>query len=162
MGRMKSTWFIFLFVLQWNRSVSIHIHYSDVIMGTMVSQIASLTIAYSTVYSDADPRKNQSSASLVFVREIHRWPLNSPHKWPVTRKMFPFDDIIMTFMIHEVRELFTWRARYILRKKSISFSLVADYPHRYSKAPSGTGFHLIMYISGRHDLVEFSLKRFDF
>ena len=57
-------------------------------------QITSLTIAYSTVYSDADQRKHQSSASLAFVRWIHRGPVNSPHKWPVTRKMFPFDDVI--------------------------------------------------------------------
>ena len=71
-------------------------HYSDVIMGAMASQITSLTIVYSTVYSDADQRKHQSSASLAFVRGIHRWPVNSPHKWPVTRKMFPFDDIIMS------------------------------------------------------------------
>ena len=44
---------------------------------------------------DADQRKHQSSASLAFVRGIHRWPVNSPHKWPVTRKMFPFDDVIV-------------------------------------------------------------------
>ena len=72
------------------------IHYNDVIMGTMASQITSLTIAYSTVYSGADQRKHQSSVSLPFVRGIHRWPVNSPHKWPVTRKRFPFDDVIMT------------------------------------------------------------------
>ena len=70
-------------------------HYSDVIMGMIASQITSLTIAYSTVYSDADQRKHQSSAALAFVRGIHRGPVNSPHKWPVTRKMFPFDDVIM-------------------------------------------------------------------
>ena len=70
-------------------------HYSDVIMGTMASQIASLTIVYSTVYSVADQRKHQSFASLAFVRGIHRSPVNSPHKWPVTRKMFPIDDVIM-------------------------------------------------------------------
>ena len=39
--------------------------------------------------------KKQSSASLAFVRGIHRWPVGSPHKWPVTRKMFPFDDVII-------------------------------------------------------------------
>ena len=71
------------------------IHYSDVIMCATVSQITSLTIAYSTVYSGADQRKHQTSASLAFVWGIHRWPVNSPHKWPVTRKMFPFDDVIM-------------------------------------------------------------------
>ena len=70
-------------------------HYSDVIMSPMVSQITSLTIVYSTVYSCADHRKHQSSASLAFVRGNHRWPVNSPHKWPVTRKMFPFDDVVM-------------------------------------------------------------------
>ena len=69
-------------------------HY-DVIMGMMASQITSLTIVYSIVYSDADKKKHQSSASLAFVRGIHRWPVNSPHKWPVTWKMFPFDDVII-------------------------------------------------------------------
>ena len=64
-------------------------------MGAIASQITSLTIVYSIVYSDADQRKHQSSASLALVRGIHRGPVNSPHKWPVTRKMFPFDDVIM-------------------------------------------------------------------
>ena len=73
-------------------------HYTDVIMRPMASQITSLTIVYSTVYSDADQRKHQSPASLAFVRGIHRGPLNSPHKWPVTRKMFPFDDVIMVLI----------------------------------------------------------------
>ena len=70
-------------------------HCTDVIIDTIPSQITSFTIVYSTVYSDADIRKYQSSALLAFVRGIHRIPVNSPHKWPVTRKMFPFDDIIM-------------------------------------------------------------------
>ena len=43
----------------------------------------------------ADQRKHQSSASLAFVRGTHRRPVNSPHKMPVTRKIFPFDDVIM-------------------------------------------------------------------
>ena len=61
-------------------------HYSDVIMGAMASQITGLTIVYSNVYSGADQRKLQSSASLAFVRGNHRSPVNSPQKWPVTRK----------------------------------------------------------------------------
>ena len=64
-------------------------------MGAMASQITSLAIVYSTVYSGADQRKHQSSALLVFVWGIHRWPMNSPHKWPEMWKMFPFDDVIM-------------------------------------------------------------------
>ena len=75
-----------------NENVS---HYGDVIIGEIASQITSLTIVYSTVYSDADPRKHQSSASLAFVRGLHRGPMNSLHKWAVTRKMLPFDDVIM-------------------------------------------------------------------
>ena len=68
----------------------------NVIMSVMVSQITSLTIVWSTVYSGAYQRKHQRSASLAFVGGINRWPVNSPHKEPVTRKMFPFDDVIMT------------------------------------------------------------------
>ena len=64
-------------------------------MSTMAPQITSLTIVYSTVYSGADYRKYQSPASLAFVRGFHRWPVNSPRKGPVTRKMVPFDDVIM-------------------------------------------------------------------
>ena len=70
-------------------------HYSDVIMSAIASQITSVSIIYSTVCSGVDQWKHQSSASLAFVRGIHRWPVNSPHKGPVTRKMFPFDDVIM-------------------------------------------------------------------
>ena len=70
-------------------------HYNDVIMSAMASWIISLTIVYSTVYSVADYKRYQSPASLAFVRGIHRWPVNSSHKGPVTRKMFPFDDVIM-------------------------------------------------------------------
>ena len=70
-------------------------HNDDVIMAAIASQITSPMIVYSTVYSDADHRKYQSSASLAFVRGIHRRPVNSPQKCPVTRKMFPFHDLII-------------------------------------------------------------------
>ena len=63
-------------------------HYNDVIMGVMAFQITNITIVYSTAYSDDDQRKYQSSASRAFVRGIHRWPVSSPHKGPVTRKCF--------------------------------------------------------------------------
>ena len=65
-------------------------------MNDMVSQITGVSIVYSTVCSGADQRKHQNSASLAFVRGIHRWPVNLPDKEPVMRKMFLFDDVIMT------------------------------------------------------------------
>ena len=91
-------------------------HYNDVTIDAIASQITSLTIVYPAVYSDADQRKHQSFASLAFVRGIHRWPVNSPHKWPVTRKKFPFDDVIMSlswtvrFMVYVLK----WRVVIIM------------------------------------------------
>ena len=64
-------------------------------MDWIASQITSLPVVCSIVYSGVNQRKHQSSASLAFFREIHRGPANFPHKWPVTRKMFQFDDVIM-------------------------------------------------------------------
>ena len=66
----------------------------------MACEIPSLTIVYWTVYSGTNQRKHQSSASLAFVRGIHQWPVNSPHKGPVMRKKFPFDDIIVIVLCH--------------------------------------------------------------
>ena len=71
-------------------------YYIDAIKTTMASQITSLTVVYSIVYSGANQRKHQSSASLAFVRGIPTpGPVNSPHKGPVTRNMITFDDVIM-------------------------------------------------------------------
>ena len=82
-------------------------HYVDVIMGVMAFQITSLTIVYSTVYSDADQRKHQSSASLAFF--VGNSPhVDSLHKWPVTRKMFPFDDVIMLQYVPFARDGDGW------------------------------------------------------
>ena len=69
-------------------------------MVAIPSQIVSLTIVYSTVYSGGDQTKHQRSASLAVGRGIQRWPVNSPQKLPVTRKMFPFDDIIIIKTAH--------------------------------------------------------------
>ena len=66
-------------------------YYSDAIMRAMASQITGV----STVSWGGDQRKHRSPASLAFERGIHRLPVNSPHKGPVTRKMFPFDDVTM-------------------------------------------------------------------
>ena len=64
------------------------ITHSDVIMSVMTSQITGVSIVYSTVCSGADQRKHQSSASLVFVRGIFRWPVNTPHKGQYCGKCF--------------------------------------------------------------------------
>ena len=73
-------------------------HYTDVTMSVMASQITGASMVCSTVGSGAaDQRKYQSSAALAFVRVIHLWPVNSPHKGLVTRKMFPFNDVIIYF-----------------------------------------------------------------
>ena len=102
-----------VFVL--NLLPSFAIHYGDVIMGTMACQSTGLLIVYSTVYSGAYQRKHQSSASLAFVG-----PVNSPHKWPLTRKMFPFHDVIMQYTIGTLLGL-------LFNGISIYFSIYAIY-----------------------------------
>ena len=87
-------------VVGWDKRAD---HYDDVIMSAIASQITSLTIVYSTVYPGADLSKHQSSASLAFVWGIHRGPVNSPHKWPVTRKRFSFDDVIMCWCLIRIK-----------------------------------------------------------
>ena len=91
-------------IIQEHSSFSIK-YYSDVIMSAMASQITGVLIVCSTVCSGADQRKHQSSASLAFMTGIRRWPVDSPHKGPVTRKMIPFDDVIMKMIyITSIRE----------------------------------------------------------
>ena len=75
-------------------SQPVHFHYSDVIMSRMASQITSVSIVFSIVGSFIGPRKPESSASRKFV--THLLPIDSPHKGPVTRKMFPLNDAIMS------------------------------------------------------------------
>ena len=74
--------------------VCLTMHYNDVIMSAMVSQITSLTSVYSTVYSRYRSKKTKLRVTGLCDGNS-RWPVNSPHKGPVTRKMFPFDDVIM-------------------------------------------------------------------
>ena len=70
-------------------------HYNNVIMNAIVCQITASRFFTQALIQAHIKEKNQSFASLALVRGIHRWPVNSPHKGPVTRKMFPFDDLIM-------------------------------------------------------------------
>ena len=71
-------------------------------MSATVSQNTGVSIVCSTVGSGADKKKHQSSASLAFVRGIHRWQMNPPHKRSVTRRMLPFDNVIMNFYIRDM------------------------------------------------------------
>ena len=63
-------------------------HRRDIIMSTVASQITGVSIVCLTACSGAEQRKYQSSAWLAFVRGIHRWPVDSPHKGPVTQKNY--------------------------------------------------------------------------
>ena len=80
-------------------------------MGAMASQITSFTIVYSTVYSGADQRKHQSSKTLAFARGIHRWPVNSPHKCPVTQQMLTSSLISLPSFL----EYYLFNVAYMLR-----------------------------------------------
>ena len=71
------------------------IYYNDIIMSVIASQIMDVSMVCSRVCSGTNQRKHQSSMSLAFVRGIHQWLVNSPHKGLIMRKMIPFDDIIM-------------------------------------------------------------------
>ena len=74
-------------------------HCNNVIMSAVASQITSVSTVCTNFGSGTDQRKHQSSASLAFVWGIHRWPINIPHKRPVTRKMFWFDDVIVLYSL---------------------------------------------------------------
>ena len=71
-------------------------------MSVIASQITGISTDFSTVCSGAHQRKHQSFASLAFLGGIDRWPMNSPYKGPVTREMFPFDDVIMNRRLGEI------------------------------------------------------------
>ena len=120
---LKSHHFNYLHILGQRHALDLTTvtHYNGVIMSAMASQITRLTIVYSTVYSGADQRKHQSSGSLAFVRGINRWQVNSPHKGPVTWKMFPCDDVIMlqnfvfdkSLIFLNMRNIIVWMALHL-------------------------------------------------
>ena len=99
-------------------------------MDWVASQNTSLTIVYSTVYSDADQRRHQSSASLAFVLWIHRGPVNSPYKWPVTRKLFPFDVVIMSLC---VRQLTVANSLILLLTLSSKYYNLPNFSHQLTR-----------------------------
>ena len=105
-------------------------------MSSMVSQITNVSSVYSNTCSGADQRKHQHSASLAFVRGIHRGPVNSPHKGPVTRKMFPFDYVIMTSIyfpeMFKLRHHDNLHGYYMLCSWISLWYLVSPIPRKYS------------------------------
>ena len=111
-----------------------HFHDNDVIMVAIASQITSLTIVYSVVYSNADHRKHQSSSSLAFVRGIHREPVNSPHKWLVSRKMFPFVDVIMRTQVISNGLKSSWNS--VGRRPLAYTRTFSTWPTLYHNTPS--------------------------
>ena len=84
--------------MKWTQQLEDVRHYNAVIMSTMAAQLTSLAIVYSTVYSGADQRKNQTSTLLAFLLGIHRWPVNSFAQWASNAEIFPFDDVFTIYM----------------------------------------------------------------
>ena len=127
-------------------------HSGDVVMGTVASQIISLTIVYSTVYSGADQRKHQNSVSLAFVRRVHRGPANSPHKWPVTRKMFPFDDVIMDS--HNTMDGINWDYARPCVQETLDFCVIILFPwqhqHHFRTHMTFAGVILLLKLDNYH------------
>ena len=126
----------YLYVCSWQEILTLK-HYCDVRMSPTASQITSLTIIYSTIYSGRDQRKHQSSVSLAFVWGIHCTSVNSLHKWPVTRKMFPFDAAIMIY-----GWIYFWDS-VMIHKTTIKQSTTKPHPHAMGYTVS-----LIMNCSG--------------
>ena len=140
-------------------------HYNDVTVGAIASQITSLASVYSAVWLGADQRKHQSSASLAFVRGIHRWPANFPHKVPVTRKFFSFHNVIMLYnvnMSHTVADrcpfvLFV----YFIRNGDCSVKQSnCNKTHPNLDATRNCTF-LLRVVTSFHSLCEFARLRFD-
>ena len=95
-------------------------HYNDVTMSAMASQITSLAIVYSAVYS----RRRSNKTSKLCVTG-HRWPVNSPHKGPITRNMLPFDGVTMgeKHFLHEsilnnIIHAVQWQANLIVNTRT--------------------------------------------
>ena len=89
-------------------------HYGDIKMGAMASQITKPTVVSSTVYSGADQRKHQSSASLAFVRGIHRWPVNSCTKGQYRGKCFHLMMSLWFHCLHSFDQIGVWYSFLIL------------------------------------------------
>ena len=120
-------------------------------MSTMSSQITSVSIVYLSICSGPDQRKHQSSVSLAFVRGIHRWPVNSPHKGPVMRKMFSFDESswkFHTFWHHRLVNRHTARCCY----NAVNF-LIKIHKRHPIVHPNGRAMGCLLWIQHLTDIL---------
>ena len=95
---------------------------SDVIMGAMASQITSLTIVHSFFLF-----RRRSIKSLAFERGIHHWPVNSPHKWSVTRKMSPFEDVVCSNKVNPQQNSFETKVAFNRATKVLPCDTIISY-----------------------------------
>ena len=95
----------------------------------MAFHITGVSMVCSTVCSGADHRKHQRSESLAFVRRIHRWPVKSSQKGLVTRKMFPFDDVIMrsSYNTDNMRTVYVLLHSVVVKCR-MTFSMILSLP----------------------------------
>ena len=107
-------------------------HYNDVIIRAMASQITSIAIVYSTVYSRRRPKKTSKPRVIGLCEGIHRWPVNSPHKGPVTRKMLPFDDVIMKLGVKLAKP--NWLTRKLVPFHTGICKVVSDYMYNETES----------------------------
>ena len=117
MGRMLPSWYLTDTPIALLPDILANlkmIHYSDVIIRAMASRLLTQPFVQAQINENI-----LSTISLAFVRGIHRWPVNSPHKGPITRKMFPFSDV--TIITHQepvpyignLNQFITWHAGHL-------------------------------------------------
>ena len=141
-------------------------------MSPMASQITSLCIVYSTVYSGAYQRKHQSFASLTFVRRIYWGPVNSPHKRPVTRKCFHlmtsscikyWPSVLMAILSCYV-EVFKWIFIHVFKDVTLVFMIARQFVHRrhnFNRKPFFFNYYHLSFEVCMHNLQigSFVIKR---
>ena len=88
---------------------------------------------------------------MAFVRGIHRWPVNSPHKGPVTQKMSPFDDVIMSSDMERVPMSWPHYAMNWVHGTSITQAIwLGVQPYNKPRCPETAGSHTVIYWSWCH------------
>ena len=138
--KIKSFWHLWtIYSFIWCYLLSLQ----DTIMSPMASQITAVSIVCQAVCSGADQRKHQSYASLTFVMGFHLWPVNSPHKGPETRKMYPSYDAIMIAKI----DMNTYCLRSVAHSSGLGTIsvLISFILHQWYKSVKGC-IYIYMYI----------------